>query len=101
MSLFKITPPNGFHITFANDVTVSVQWNYANYCDNYDNREANDQPIPSTTAEVAVFRGESWVLPDDVEPRVTPEDVARLLAYTSTWDPATPFVFEFTKGGDS
>jgi hypothetical protein len=32
--MFKITHKKGFHITFENDYTVSVQFGPGNYCDN-------------------------------------------------------------------
>lgn len=34
--MFKITGKKGFHITFENGYTVSVQFGPGNYCDNYD-----------------------------------------------------------------
>ena len=33
--MFKITEGKGFHITFANGYTVSVQFGPDNYCDHY------------------------------------------------------------------
>ena len=33
--MFKITEGKGFHMTFANGWTVSVQWGSGNYCPNY------------------------------------------------------------------
>lgn len=30
--MFKVTNANGFHITFDNGATVSVQWENGNYC---------------------------------------------------------------------
>ena len=36
---FKISNGTGFHITFANGITVSVQFGYATYSGNKDNRE--------------------------------------------------------------
>ena len=32
--MFKITDGKGFHVTFENGYTVSVQWGGNNYCDN-------------------------------------------------------------------
>lgn len=34
--MMKITDAKGFQMTFANGWTVSVQWGWANYCDNAD-----------------------------------------------------------------
>lgn len=36
MAGFRIIDRKGFHITFENGFTVSVQFGPANYCDNYD-----------------------------------------------------------------
>jgi hypothetical protein len=33
--MFRITGGRGFHITFENGYTVSVQFGLGNYCDNY------------------------------------------------------------------
>ena len=33
--MFKITHKRGFHITFPNEYTVSVQFGPGNYCENY------------------------------------------------------------------
>ena len=62
--MFKISSGKGFHITFENGVTVSVQFGYGNYCENRDhpdgfglkNAESND-------AEVAVWtKSKRWIL---------------------------------------
>lgn len=37
--MFKITGSKGFHITFKNDVTVSVQFGWGNYCNTYPDNE--------------------------------------------------------------
>jgi hypothetical protein len=39
--MFKITDGKGFHMTFANGWTVSVQWGAGNYCQNYNTRPAD------------------------------------------------------------
>lgn len=36
MSMFKITYKKGFHVTFNNGYTVSVQFGPGNYCSNHD-----------------------------------------------------------------
>lgn len=33
---FQISHGKGFHMTFANGWTISVQWGPGNYCDHYD-----------------------------------------------------------------
>lgn len=52
--MFAITQNKGFHITFENNWTVSVQFGGGNYCDNYDERYGNPAK-PSKTAEVAAW----------------------------------------------
>ena len=58
MKNFVATCNKGFHITFENGYTVSVQWGAGNYCDNY-NPEDKDfsfkKPAESNTAELAAF----------------------------------------------
>lgn len=81
MSGFRITDNRGFHITFENGVTVSVQFGPGNYCDNYDapfNREAPAEGWTSTTAETAAWdRNHRWVIEngDEVQARRTPAEV--------------------------
>ena len=56
---FRITQGKGFHITFENGWTVSVQFGGGNYCDNYDMligdeyEQAGEEG--SNTAECAVW----------------------------------------------
>jgi hypothetical protein len=53
---FAITDGKGFHITFANGWTVSVQIGPGNYCGNYDRSFRAEGPLPpSMTAEVAAW----------------------------------------------
>jgi hypothetical protein len=66
---FSITGARGFHMTFPNDWTVSVQWGPGNYCDNRDLEIDGPRymaPVDaamrhgswdSTTAEVAAWPG--------------------------------------------
>ena len=57
--MFKITGKKGFHITFENGYTVSVQFGPGNYCDNYDRGIGYEDEVcgkdGSTTAEGAVW----------------------------------------------
>ena len=60
---FTINENKGFCITFANGVTVSVQFGGGNYCDN---REAfTYQPYTegqqSDNAEIAIWKDEEWI----------------------------------------
>lgn len=60
MSGFRIISGKGFHITFANGYTVSVQFGGGNYCDNRSAEEGPDNDVKrgargSATAEAAVL----------------------------------------------
>lgn len=58
---FVSTRRRGFHMTFPNGLTVSVQWGAGNYCDNHDDMDfTHSKDAESDTAEVAVIdeRGE-------------------------------------------
>lgn len=58
---FKITGGKGFHMTFPNDVTVSVQFGPCSYCEHYDDDmmkwvlSKGKGTIESKDAEVAIF----------------------------------------------
>jgi hypothetical protein len=102
MSKFSITRAKGVGITFANGWTVSVQWGPGNYCANYvlngPARLAWDAPEKaaaagndwdSPDAECAVIgpggefvRAPGWN--DDVNPRMSADEVAQLIAWVST-----------------
>ena len=62
---FRITDKKGFHITFENGWTVSVQFGPANYCDHYGRRIGHDEEAcgseGSTNAECAVWSPD-WVM---------------------------------------
>ena len=74
--------PSGFHMTFDNGYTISVQWGSANYCDNrsYGYGEAKPE---SKTAEVAVWGPDGeWVKlgdNDDVLGWVTADRVLEIM----------------------
>ena len=84
---FKITNGRGFHITFRNGYTLSVQWGPANYADNYHARLGSDIRCGargSDTAECAVINpaGEFVELPgraDKIGSYMTAEQVATLM----------------------
>jgi len=87
---FTICGGKGFHLTFANRWTVSVQFGPGNYCDNYDlNIRTDDVKAGkdgSTTAEVACWsdNGElAYLGSDSVAGHQTPDQVARLIAVVS------------------
>lgn len=94
MSKFRITDKKGFHVSFANGYTVSVQFGPGNYCDNYDRRIRNDDEISgqdgSNTAELAVFSPERKLIPlpgrdgDNVAGYQTPEKMLELMNWAAS-----------------
>jgi hypothetical protein len=58
--MFDIPNGKGFHITFKNGWTISVQFGGGNYCDNYDKRIYSEYCGPSSNAEIAAWKGETW-----------------------------------------
>lgn len=92
MSGFAITRGKGFHVQFANGVTVSVQFGPHNYCDNNPLRgvakvKENGLDQECANAETAVFKDKTWLQPpwdqSDVQCDQTPEDVLRLLVWAA------------------
>ena len=63
MKKFKSTERQGFHMTFENGLTISVQWGFINYCDNKvftinDIKEDHfycRKDMESDTAEIAIM----------------------------------------------
>ena len=51
----KTTSLNGFHISFSNGWTASIQWNPGSYCDNYNKFGQRGQALESSTVEVACW----------------------------------------------
>lgn len=90
---FYICDGKGFHITFANRWTLSVQFGPANYCDHYDRRIGRDEIAcgreGSSVAEVAVISPSGELVSfwgdeeDTVKGRVSPDEVAGLVAKVS------------------
>lgn len=104
--MFSITRNRGFQMTFANGITISVQWGFANYCDNYDLRTQSIQTPdnewleygvkPSKTAEVAAWNTQgNWYdwdarpLPQstDVHGYKTPDEVLAYMARLAALPP--------------
>lgn len=92
---FRITGGKGFHITFPNGYTVSVQFGPGNYADNYDARFGDDDmagEYQSRTAECAVWPAngdmqdpfDEWG--NNVSNRSTVQDVLKLI----NWAAAQP-----------
>ena len=96
--MFTTTYNKGFHITFKNGVTVSVQWGYWNYCENYNKAEVENanmlDSIDSKDAEIAVWdKNSTWILKkyapyndDDVMGYVTPEQVLDIMNWASKYE---------------
>lgn len=83
--MFKTTEANGFHMTFGNGYTISVQWNPGNYV----NDRSGEPNVwrESCTAEVAAWdRDGAWVKlgdNDDVVGWQAADDVARIMSMVS------------------
>jgi len=76
--MFNITSQKGFHITFENGWTVSVQFGRGNYCDN--RNISSMVPVPaSRNAEVAAWdpNGKMFEFEEDntVQGWMPPEEV--------------------------
>ena len=91
--MFKITGTKGFHITFENGYTVSVQFGPGNYCDNYDRMIGSEEEAcgeeGSSTAECAVWQGDGGLITrdkwgDSVTNRSTPKEVLELLNWAAS-----------------
>lgn len=101
--MFKITDGKGFQVTFENGITVSVQFGYGNYCENYDKpifEKAAISPtghflhqgqVESKNAELAIIGpGKMWRLKefdteqdDDVAGHVDAAYVLKALIWAS------------------
>ena len=87
--MFKICDQKGFHITFDNGYTVSVQFGPGNYSDNYDLSIMDyiGKPVPpSFTAETALIDPSGNFVEydgDQVQGRQTAEDVLKLMNYAA------------------
>ncbi len=90
LKAFRITGGKGFHITFANNYTVSVQFGGGNYCDNYDEEIGPDSTAGekgSNTAECAVWGPSGNLIDhwdgDTVSNRSTAAEVLELLNWAA------------------
>ena len=103
--MFKSTENRGFQITFSNGYTISCQFGAANYCQNYGRHFAKDytfheemtKPIHTCEdCEVAIWdKNGIWITSnvmealainrteDDVQANVTPDEVAKIIAYVA------------------
>lgn len=64
MMEFKSGWNTGFHMTFENGLTASVQWGHGTFTDNR-RKDSSDDNSTSTTAEVAVISEERKLLDID------------------------------------
>lgn len=98
---FRSTMRKGFHMTFANGLTASVQWGAGNYCDNHlpeDMDFSFTKDAKSSTAEVAVFNDKGDIIDanpfvpeeqrscDTVVGWLTTEQVAQFLSTVATYN---------------
>ena len=93
---FKITDNKGFHITFRNGVTVSVQFGGGSYCQNYnDNIVPNPEDKTCVNAEIAIWdKTGRWLtkefrpdINDDVIGWVLPDEVLKALIWAEAYVP--------------
>lgn len=102
MKKFAITMRKGFHMTFENGMTASVQWGAGNYCDNHFPEDMDfscSKDARSDTAEVAViykgklidfigeFIPEECSSDETVAGWLSPEDVLYFLNKVKEWKP--------------
>lgn len=89
--MFKVTDGKGFQMTFANGWTVSVQWGFGNYCDNYHKQWSLNANVVmgaegSATAEIAAWDANKvwYKFPTDtVKGYCTPDEVADFIKMIS------------------
>lgn len=87
--MFKITGGKGFHMTFDNGWTASVQWGFGNYCDNYNTLDSRSSTLSDVaaakgckTAEIAAWDKGGTMYnfgADEVKGYVTPNEVLMFL----------------------
>jgi len=91
MSTFRVTGNKGFQMKFENGWTISVQFGYGNYCDNYQHPDGYDfakglNVVQSSDAEIAIWSGDGagdWYTfenGDTVLGHQTPDQVAEWIA---------------------
>ena len=98
--MFKITNGKGFHITFPNGVTVSVQFGVANYCANYPTLILTDitsesikqAEAGSHDAEIAIWdKDGNWITKkfkqneDNIIGYQSPNDLLKILIWAEQY----------------
>lgn len=92
--MFKTTYNKGFSMTFANHLTISVQWGSGNYCDNKDYTKSliDDRKNihnQCTNAEIAIWdKDDNWFDfgDDTVNGYMTTNQVAMWIEMVSSAD---------------
>jgi len=93
--MFKITEGKGFHITFKNDTTVSVQFGPGNYCENQSPDKKNFLHVRgiSKDAEIAIWdKNGEWITDeyfggsDVVKGHVDPEELLGVLVWVQDYE---------------
>ena len=83
--MIAITQGRGFHLTFDNGWTISVQIGHGNYCANQDKGPYdNAKPEPSPDAEIAVWGADGNMVElvhDVVHGWVPTEDIGNAIAF--------------------
>lgn len=101
MTGFGVNQNKGFHITFENGVTISVQFGYGNYCENREKQELSNAQrfkfTKSVNAEVGIWDKDSrWITKHckalgtkgDVAGWLRPSTVAKAITWASRVDPS-------------
>jgi hypothetical protein len=85
---FEISDNKGFHITYKNGYTVSVQFGGGNYCTNRDLpiEDYGKSVPPSDTAETALMNKDGFVSyqGDDVQGYMSPSEVLKLMVHAES-----------------
>ena len=89
--MLKITRGTGFQMTFENGWTISVQFGYANYCDNNRHPDGFDfgknlDIVQSSDAEIAIWDSKgSWYTfegGEEVKGHCSADEVATWIEFT-------------------
>ena len=88
---FEISNNKGFHITYKNGYTVSVQFGGGNYCTNRDLpiEDYGKSVPPSDTAETALMTKDGFVeyQGEDVQGYMSPSEVLKLMVHAESLPP--------------
>lgn len=96
--MFRITGGKGFHMTFENGNTISIQFGGGNYCENYNIVIGSERgrDISCKDSEIAIWdKDNNWITRevyeilfneknyDTVKGYVSTNDIAKIVAYIS------------------